>query len=74
MRLYHPDRNHGGIVLPADYAAESTKRLNEIYNVLKDHRRKFKYDQLYGLHDGRELKGLRSLLNLVGRLQFSVVA
>jgi curved DNA-binding protein CbpA len=56
MRLYHPDRNHGGIVLPADYAAESTKRLNEIYNVLKDHRRKFKYDQLYGLHDGQGIE------------------
>ena len=53
MRLYHPDWNHGGIVLPADYAAESAKRLNEIYNVLKDPRRKFKYDQQYGLH-GRQ--------------------
>jgi hypothetical protein len=56
MRLYHPDRNHGGIILPADYAAESTKRLNEVYNVLKDHSRKFKYDQQYGRYGKQRLE------------------
>ena len=48
MRIYHPDHNGGGLILSEDYAAESTKRLNEVYNVLKDPREKFKYDQQSG--------------------------
>ena len=46
MSLYHPDRHSEATVLTAQYTADCARRLNEIFDVLKDPKKKFPYDQL----------------------------
>ena len=45
MLVYHPDRHEGAIGWTVANAADCSKRINEIFNVLKDPRKKFTYDQ-----------------------------
>ncbi len=45
MLIYHPDKQPDHAILSPEYAAECSGRLNYIYNVLKDHLKKFSYDQ-----------------------------
>jgi hypothetical protein len=41
MLIYHPDRK----TVSSDYATECTKRLNDIFHVLRDPMRRYAYDQ-----------------------------
>jgi len=45
MMVYHPDRHSESTASTAQYTAGCAKRLNEVFNVLKDPKKKFPYDQ-----------------------------
>ena len=45
MLVYHPDRQSESTVSTAQHTADCARRLNEVFDVLKDPKKKFPYDQ-----------------------------